>query len=118
MRRKRNYIKKCEPFVTCAMQSNTWMNAYLFSNLIDHFIKAMKKMGGMSPIQRYLMILDGQNSHITLDVIIKTNEAWLDMITLPFHISHEMQPLNVAVFKPYKTAFRAYRDIWSMKHKG
>jgi hypothetical protein len=38
MRRKRNYIKKCEPFVTCAMQSNTWMNAYLFNNWMDHFI--------------------------------------------------------------------------------
>jgi hypothetical protein len=118
MRRKRDYIKKCEPFATCAMQSNAWMNAYLFNKWMDHFIEAMKKKGGMSPIQRHLMILDGHNSHVILDVIVKANEAGLDMVTLPSHTSHEMQPLDVAVFKPFKTAFRAYRDIWNMIHKG
>jgi hypothetical protein len=118
MRRKRDYIKKCEPFATCAMQSNAWMNAYLFNKWMDHFIEAMKKKGGISLIQRHLMILDGHNSHVILDVIVKANEAGLDMVTLPSHTSHEMQPLDVAVFKPFKTAFRAYRDIWSMTHKG
>jgi hypothetical protein len=118
MRRKRDYIAKCEANATMAMQSHAWMDAFLFNKWMDHFIEAMKKKGGMSPIQRHLMILDGHNSHVTLDVILKANDASLDMVTLPSHTSHEMQPLDVAVFKPFKTAFRAYRDVWSMTHKG
>jgi hypothetical protein len=94
------------------------MDAFLFNKWMDHFIEAMKKKGGMSPIQRHLMILDGHNSHVTLGVILKANDAGLDMVTLPSHTSHEIQPLDVAVFKPFKTAFRAYIDVWSMTHKG
>ena len=64
------------------------------------------------------MILDGHNSHVTLEVINQAKKAGLDMVTLPSHTSHTLQPLDVAVFKPFKTAFRAYRDIWTMNHKG
>ena len=77
----------------------------------------MKKKGSMSPIQRHLMILDGHNSHVTLDVIVKANKARLDMVTLPSHTSHEIQPLDVAIFKPFKIEFMAYRDVWSMTMK-
>jgi hypothetical protein len=34
----------------------------------------------------------------------------LDMITLPSHASHALQPLNVSHFKPFKTTFRKERD--------
>jgi hypothetical protein len=35
----------------------------------------------------------------------------LNMITLPSHTSHALQPLNVSCFKPFKTAFRKVRDV-------
>jgi hypothetical protein len=37
---------------------------------------------------------------------------------LPSHCSHTMQPLNVVVFKPFKGAFRLYRDAWTLNNKG
>ena len=64
------------------------------------------------------MILDGHNTHVTLEVINQAKEAGLDMVSLPSHTSHALQPLDVAVFKPFKTAFRAYMDVWTMNHKG
>ena len=60
------------------------------------------------------MILDGHNSHVTLEVVVKAREAGLDLLTLP---SHTLQPLDVFVFKPLKTTFRAYMDIWSCHTK-
>jgi hypothetical protein len=30
---------------------------------------------------------------------------------------HKLQPLHVAVIKPFKIAFCMYKDIWSMAHK-
>jgi hypothetical protein len=85
---------------------------------MDHFLQVMRIRGGLSPAQRHLMVLDGHTSHVTLNVIIKAYEAGLDMVTLPSHTSHALQPLDVACFRPFKTAFRVYRDIWSIANKG
>ena len=116
--RRRDYIVFYEPFATMAMQKKGWMNIFLFSQWIGHFIEALTTKGGIAHTNRHLMILDGHNSHVTLEVIDQAREAGLDMITLPSHTSHALQPLDVAVFKPFKTAFRAYRDVWTMNHKG
>jgi hypothetical protein len=32
------------------------------------------------------------------------------MITLPLHISHALQPLDVTCLKPFKTTFKRKRD--------
>ena len=64
------------------------------------------------------MVLAGYKSHITLDVLQKAKTCGLDMISLPSHISHALQPLDVACFGPFKKAFRAYRDLWNMQGRG
>ena len=63
------------------------------------------------------MVLDGHKSHITLDVLQKAKTCGLDMISLPSHTSHALQPLDVACFGPFKKAFKAYRDLWNMQGK-
>ena len=65
-----------------------------------------------------LLILDGHNSHITIKVVAKAKEVGLHLVTLPSHISHALQPLDVGVFGPFKCAFRIYRNIWTMNNKG
>ncbi len=35
----------------------------------------------------------------------------LDIITLPSHTSHALQPLDVYYFKPFKTGLRKVRDV-------
>jgi hypothetical protein len=55
---------------------------------------------------------------VTLDVILKAREHGLDLLTLPSHTSYAMQPLDLSIFKPFKNAFRLYRDMWVTKHKG
>ena len=64
------------------------------------------------------IILDGHKSHLTLEVIQKAKEHGVDMLSLPSHTSHVLQPLDVACFKPFKTAFRAYRDKYMMDNHG
>ena len=64
------------------------------------------------------MVLDEHKFHITLDVLQKAKTCGLDMISLPSHTSHALQPLDVACFGPFKKAFRAYRDLWNMQGKG
>ena len=112
---RQNYIEKCEAGATMVMQQRAWMTSYLFSAWILHFIASVRRVGNISPENRHLLILDGHNSHVTLDVVREASDAGLDLLTLPAHTSHT-QPLDVAVFKPFKQHFREYRDFWSSRN--
>ena len=90
------------------------MDSHLFSLWMDHFLNSMSKRGDFSLSQRHVMILDEHKSHITLEVLHKARARGLDMISLPSHTSHALQPLDMACFAPFKKAFRACRDIWMM----
>jgi hypothetical protein len=46
--------------------------------------------------------LDSHNLHITLNVVHKTMGVGLYLVTLPSHIAHALQPLDVSCFKPSK----------------
>jgi hypothetical protein len=66
---------------------------------------------------RHLLVLDGHGSHVTLRVVCKATKIGLDVISLPSHTSHALQPLDVAVFSPFKCAFCRYRDVWTAKNR-
>lgn len=115
---RQNYIQRCEAGATMAMQPRAWMTSYLFSAWISHFIECVRERHGISPERRHLLILDGHASHVTLDVVREARGAGLDLLTLPSHTSHDLQPLDVGVFKSFKQRFREYRDFWTSRHLG
>jgi hypothetical protein len=88
------------------------MTSCLFSAWVSHFLEAVSKLGGISPECHHLLILDGHNSHVTLEVIMEAKRVGLDLLTLPSHTSHALQPLDISVFKLFKQHFREYRDFW------
>lgn len=115
---KENYIANCEDGASMAMQPEAWMTAELFSHWTSHFIRALESRGGVSPSNRHLLVVDGHNSHVTLEVVQKAMDVGLDIITLPSHTSHRLQPLDVSIFGPFKRAFKRYRDAWTLRNKG
>jgi hypothetical protein len=72
----------------------------------------------VSPTNRHLLIVDGHNSHVTLEVVHKAMDIGLDLLTLPSHTSHRLQLLDVSVFGPFKRAFKRCRDVWTLKNIG
>ena len=50
-------------------------------------------------------------NYITFNIIFKTYEIGLNMDTFTLHISHVFQYIDISCFKPFKTIFKAYRDI-------
>src|SRR5450759_3875476 len=66
---RKNYIQHCEARATMSMQPRAWMTSYLFSAWISHFIESVRHLGGISPERRHLLLLDGHNSHVTLNVV-------------------------------------------------
>jgi hypothetical protein len=101
-----------------AMQPNAWMTKWLFQSWISHFIGSLKRGLGIDLTNRHLLILDGHNSHVTLEVVAVAMQSGLDIVSLPSHTSHALQPLDVSCFKPFKTAFRQIRDSWTLINKG
>ncbi len=57
-----------------------------------------------------MLILDGHGNCVTLEAIKQAIEFGLDMITLPSHTSHVLQPSNVSCFQPFKITFKKVRD--------
>jgi len=90
----------------------------LFDKWISHFIVSIQSFGSnLSPTNCHLFILDDHNSHVTLNVVHKATGVGLNLITLPSHTSCALQPLDVSCFKPFKTTFKAYKDVWTLANK-
>jgi hypothetical protein len=54
--------------------------------------------------KRRLLILDGHGSHLTARFIAFCLDAHIDLVCLPPHTSHILQPLDVSLFGPLKRA--------------
>ena len=64
-----DYSANCEEGAIMDMQQNAWMMRWLFESWISHFIECLKRGVGLDLINRHLFILDGHNSHVTLEVV-------------------------------------------------
>ena len=95
-----DYIRNCEAGAAMTYQENGYMTSEIFLEWLDHFKNNVP--GGMSKENKHLLILDGHASHVTNEAINFGRENGLDILTLPSHCSHELQPLDVAVFHPFK----------------
>jgi hypothetical protein len=56
------------------------------------------------PSHHRLLVMDGHGSHITANVIAFCIRHAIDLLILPPHTSHTLQPLDVSVFSPLKRA--------------
>jgi len=97
------------------MQTKVWMTSFLFKEFFSFFNDSIP--GGISQTNCHLLILDGHGSHVTLKALEQAMAFGLDMITLPSHTSHALQPLDVSCFKPFKTTFKKERDATMARSK-
>ena len=65
-----------------------------------------------------LLILDNHASHISLPAIDKCKELGIILLTIPPKTSHRLQPLDVSIFSPFKTAYNSAMDAWIRSHPG
>jgi hypothetical protein len=100
-----------------AIQTKTWMTSFLFKEFLSFFKRSI--LGGISPNNHHLLILDGHGSHVNLEVIKQVQQFGLYMITLPSHTSHVLQPLDVSCFKHFKTTClkKRYNSMFNNNYK-
>lgn len=74
-----------------------WIQGYLFTEWLTHFIKHVKPTEE-SPV---LLILDGHNTHTkNINVVDLARSNHITIVSLPPHTSHKMQPLDKSFVSP------------------
>ena len=86
-----------------AANTTGWTNNFHGLKWIEHFDNATKSQL-QSPYDYRLLVCDGHDSHISADFVAYCIHHRIDLILLPPHSSHLLQPLDVGVFSPLKRA--------------
>ena len=86
------------------------INSQLFVEWFAFFIK------NIPPMRPILLIQDGHSSHVSIELIEMTRANDVIVLCLPAHTSHILQPLDVGVFKAFKTSFNKACGNYMRQH--
>jgi hypothetical protein len=78
---------------------------------LDFFVKH-------KPSHKTLLIMDGHRSHVDAEAVNIAERNNVIILLLPAHTSHELQPLDKAVFKSLKAALYDQCRYWHCQHPG
>ena len=76
---------------------NGWISQEIYLEWFKFFIASIP------PARPVLLIEDGHGSHVSLDVIELARANNIHLLCLPAHTSHILQPLDIGVFKSFKS---------------
>ena len=109
--------KRDEPGAKGAMSETGWTNGQVFKDyLVEHFIPFVR--GGADHSQLVLLIHDEHASHISPSFVEWAKEHNLMLLVLPAYTSHILQPLDVAIFGPFKSYYYTECAIYMQRHMG
>ena len=102
------------PGTLFAQSENGWINCdiYMYLEWFEFFLK------NIPPLRPVILIQDSHVSHMLIKVIELARANDVHLLCLPAHTTHMFQPLDVVVFKPFKTYFSKTRASYLAKHPG
>lgn len=75
-------------------------------------------MDNIPPTRHILLIQDGHSSHMSIEAIEYSKVNGIFILCLPSHTSHILQPLDIGVFKSFKTYFSKAGARYMADHPG
>lgn len=94
--------------------SSGWMNEECFMLALHHFVKHVKP----TKENPALILMDNHCTHVNLSVVEFAKKNHLIILTLPPHCSHRLQPLDVAVYGPFKLRYKIAMNEWMLSNPG
>ena len=76
-----------------------WVNAELFLTWLKFFAQSIP------PSRPVLQILDGHSSHVSIEAIQFARNSDIHMLCIPAHTTNILQPLDIRVFKSFKSFY-------------
>ena len=94
-----HFKKGAVPNTLFSNSGNGWINTDLYLKWFNFFV------ANIPPTRPVLLIQDGHGSHVSIELIELARAHNIHLLCLPAHTTHVLQPLNVAVFKSFKSHF-------------
>jgi transposase-like protein len=91
-----------------------WINSEIFVEVLKHIQKHTLSTKE-NPI---LLLCDNHESHISLAAINYARDNGIIYLSFPPHTSHKLQPLDVAVFGPFKSKLKTAFNDWHVTNPG
>jgi len=79
---------------------------------MKHFTKVVKP----TTLDPVMLIFDNHTNHIPIEIYNFCRSNGICIVTLPPHISHKLQPLDLIFFGPLKTTFNRECDLFLKAH--
>jgi len=99
-----------------AGSKNGWITVELFEKWFDHFLNAVHPEARN---EKVLLILDGHSSHTrNINVVDKARAMNVEMLSLPSHSTHKIQPLDITFFKSANAFYDKCANAWLRAHPG
>nr|CAD7424069.1 unnamed protein product [Timema monikensis] len=91
-----------------------YINTELFIKWLKHFIDYVKP----SVEKKVLLVLDGHTTHSkNFEALQLARLNGVLLLQLPGHTTHRLQPLDVAIFKPFQTYYDEALSKWLQTHE-
>ncbi|KAF2905149.1 hypothetical protein ILUMI_01024 [Ignelater luminosus] len=97
---KPNMLKGVLPGSVGVANPSGWSNEVVFRTFIEHLIKHIQP----GPNNPHVLILNNHDSHYSPQIISRSKQVHITIVTLPPHCSHKMQYLDKTVFTIYDVA--------------
>lgn len=91
-----------------------WMTAENFLKYLQHFKNDVRP----SKDHPILLLMDNHAFHVTLDAVNFCRDNYITMLGFPAHTSNKLQPLDVSVYGPLKTAYSVACNDYMVSHPG
>lgn len=95
--------------------------AYAASNsmkILFNYVYEKKFIPGLGEQRPVLLVYDGHSTHVNPEVVTLARESNITILKLPAHTSHLLQPLDVAVFKSFKSIWDQRLTEWQRQNIG
>ena len=89
-----------------------WMDAPGFLK----FMKHIQFVTNCTPSEPILFIMDNFYAHLDPAVIDFAKENGIHLLTTPAHCTHKLMPLDISVFKAFKSNFKRDCHAWNKIH--
>lgn len=89
-----------------------WMKEDDFIAFLRHFVHQTRA----SVEQKVLLLLDNHSSHVSKEAINLRRANGVVMLSFPPHCTHQLQPLDKAVYGPLKKLLSGEMDRWHRQH--
>lgn len=107
-------LKGCNRDMIATVSDSGWINESIFVDYLQHFISFVKP----TKEEPVLIILDNHESHISLGAYKLFREHNLHVLSLPPHVSHKMQPLDLTFFSSLKMAYNRECELYMVNNPG